>query len=129
MESQIEKRLNERVYEEYKDDNVDQHSVGMVYVKVDIGINDENYKAEYATWSEVYPLLGNKEVADMKGYFFAVREAKLIEVSAVLLGSNELTPTLNNKFQPDIATGKKEPKKITLPINELVSAYSKSFNH
>lgn len=129
MESQIEKRLNERVYEEYKDDNVDQHSVGMVYVKVDIGINDENYKAEFATWSEVYPLLGNKEVADMKGYFFAVREAKLIEVSAVLLGSNELTPTLNNKFQPDITTGKKEPKKITLPISELVSAYSKSFNH
>ena len=39
--------------------------------------------------------LGNPEQAEEKGYFWLVREAKLIEISAVLLGSNELTPTLN----------------------------------
>ena len=130
MESQIEQKLNAGIYEEYKADAIDQHSVGMLYIKVDVAINDENYKQEYATWEEVYPLLGNKDRADAKGYFFAVREAKLIEVSAVLLGSNELTPTLNNKIQPDLSTGKdKEPIKTTLNVSKLISIYSQNLKN
>jgi hypothetical protein len=39
-------------------------------------------------------LIANGEVADKKGFFWAVKEAKLIEISAVISGSNELTPTL-----------------------------------
>jgi len=126
MESQIEARLNKKVYEEYKDDAVDQHSVGMIYTKIELAANDDNYKSEYETWEEVFPLLGNKEEAEEAGFFFAVREAKLIEVSAVLLGSNVLTPTLNNKIQPGKPTEKTEPVKTTLNVNDLVDVYRKS---
>jgi len=126
MESQIEARLNKKVYEEYKDDAVDQHSVGMIYTKIELAANDDNYKSEYETWEEVFPSLGNKEEAEEAGFFFAVREAKLIEVSAVLLGSNVLTPTLNNKIQPGKPTEKTEPVKTTLNVNDLVDVYRKS---
>ena len=36
----------------------------------------------------------NSEKALEQGYFFAVTEAKLKEVSCVIAGSNELTPTI-----------------------------------
>jgi hypothetical protein len=115
MVSQIEKRLNEKVYDEYLNDQVDQHSVSMQYVKIELAANDENYVQEYKAWQEVFPLLGNKAQAEQKGYFWVVREAKLIEVSAVLLGSNELTPTMGSKiFQPDLSTEKTKPDYSTL---------------
>lgn len=126
MESQIEKKLNEKVYDEYLADNIDQHSVSMQYVKIDLAVNDENYVNEYKTWQDVLPLLGNKAEAEDRGYFWAVREAKLIEVSAVLLGSNELTPTLGHKiFQPDLSTGKSktEPAESTLKASDLRKFY------
>ena len=69
---------------------VDQHSVGMQYVKIDLAVNDEDYEEEYKLWQDNIDQIGNKEQAEQKGYFWLVREAKLIEISAVLLGSNEL---------------------------------------
>ena len=135
METQIEKDLNPALYREYLLDRVDQHSVKMRYVKVDLAVNDENYKEEFKTWEEIYPSLGNKETADSLGYFWAVREARLLEVSAVILGSNELTPTLDNKSKPMHSNGAAmhsegaaltlpEPTKVT-PINvdELLKNY------
>lgn len=126
METQIEKALNAIVYNEYLSDQVDQHSVSMQYVKIELAVNDENYVNEYKTWQDVLPLIGNKAQAEEQGYFWAVREAKLIEVSAVLLGSNELTPTLGNKiFQPAKATEKqKEPPQRTLKASELIKLYN-----
>ena len=38
---------------------------------------------------------GIEKVADEKGYFFAVLEAELIEISAVVKGSNVVTPTVS----------------------------------
>lgn len=124
MESQIEKDLNEKVYKEYLADQVDQHSVSMQYVKIDLAVNDEDYGTEYKLWNEVFPNIGNKADAEAQGYFWAVSEAKLIEVSAVLLGSNILTPTLSDKFQPR-STGKQEPVKTTpkFDVNELLTHY------
>jgi hypothetical protein len=126
METQIEKALNENIYSEYLTDQVDQHSVSMQYVKIDLAVNDENYVNEYKVWQDVLPLIGNKAQAEERGYFWAVREAKLIEVSAVLLGSNELTPTMGNKiFQPVSATEKQiEPPQRTLKANDILKYYS-----
>lgn len=94
--SEITEKLNKDVYGQYLDKEIDQHSVGMVYVKMSLAIDDEEYKEEKATWDEVYPKLGNPERADEDKYFWVVQEAKLIEYSAVLFGSNELTPTVEN---------------------------------
>lgn len=99
--SEIRKSYNEVVYNAYLNDEVDQHSVGMQYVNLALAINDkENYPREHEEWEKHIAKIGNRSKAEDMGYFWAVYEAKLIEVSAVLLGSNELTPTLGNKIQP-----------------------------
>lgn len=101
MESDIKKAYNSMLYDAYLNDEVDQHSVGMQYVNIALAVNDkDDYPREYEEWQKHIGKIGNRSLAEDKGYFFAVYEAKLIEVSAVLLGSNELTPTLGNKLQP-----------------------------
>lgn len=109
--SEIRKSYNETLYTAYLNDEVDQHSVGMQYVNLALAVNDkDNYPREYEEWQKHIGKIGNRSKAEEKGYFWAVYEAKLIEVSAVLLGSNELTPTLGNKIQsPEVLDFKVGP--------------------
>ena len=97
--SEIQKEMNESVFKQYKNGDIDQHSVGMRYISVKFALNDKDYPEAYAEWNKVYPMLGNPEKADERGYFYCVYEAGLIEISCVLNGSNELTPTLPVKFE------------------------------
>jgi hypothetical protein len=114
MDSNIEKRRNPSIFEDYKSGEINQHSVGMQYVKVEMAINDPEYKQEKAVWDATYPLLGNKERANDAGFYFVVKEAKLIEISCVLEGSNAITPTLEAKdIEPSKDTHKNEPSKDT----------------
>lgn len=128
LESEIRKDMNKDVYDKYAADEVDQHSVGMQYVRVDLAVNapgDKWYEDEYKVWLEVFPLIGNPEKAEGVGYFWAVREAKAIEGSAVLLGSNELTPTLGKEFAPPLGTQIKNvtPTK-SLDMDKLLKSYN-----
>jgi hypothetical protein len=93
-ETELIEDYNCQVYDAYKNNEVNQHSVGMQYVIIELAVNDNKYKDEFATWLKYRPLIANGEIADKKGFFWAVKEAKLIEISAVISGSNELTPTL-----------------------------------
>jgi len=105
FESTIERKRNPFMFEQYANGWVKNHSVGMRYVRLDFAINDETYPNEYEAWNKYYPEIVNKEVADEKGYFWYVLEAKVIEGSAVPRGSNYVTPTLeNNKRAPDKST-------------------------
>lgn len=97
MTSNIMKDYNSKMFSLYLTNKIDQHSVGMIYVKIDLAINDPEYKEEFATWQKYIDLLGNREKAEEVGFFWAVKEAKLIETSAVLEGSNEITPTAINE--------------------------------
>ena len=100
METEVRRAYNEKVFNDYLNDEIDQHSVAMRYIKVALAVNDEEeYPKEYEVWQENIGKIGNKAQAEEQGFFWAVSEAQLIEVSAVLLGSNELTPTLGNKSQ------------------------------
>jgi hypothetical protein len=94
FESEILRKRNEYMLEQYSNGWVRNHSVGMQYVKMDFAINSEDYPNEYEAWKKYYPQIANKEVADQRGYFWYVLEAKCIEGSAVPLGSNTATPTL-----------------------------------
>lgn len=108
--TEIKEKLNKDVFFQYLDNEIDQHSVGMRYVKIDLAVNDEEYKEEFSTWNKYIEKLGNKEKAEQQGYFWAVKEAALVEYSAVLFGSNELTPTVINIDEPPIdGTQKTEP--------------------
>jgi len=110
MESEILERYNEKVYQMYLNNEIDQHSVGMQYVQVYLAMNDPEYKEAFAMWNEVLPKLGNAAKAEEQGFFWAIKEAKLREISCVLEGSNELTPTLLNKnIGPSAGTQNDEP--------------------
>ena len=110
MDSNIRKDYNNLIFQEYKDGNIDQHSVGMYYVKIDFAVNDKDHKAEFKTWNDNIENIGNRESAEELGYFYAVKEAKLVEISAVLQGSNELTPTIEAKdIEPEDSTQPNEP--------------------
>lgn len=105
MDSRIKRAMNPMIFDDYKEGNIDQHSVGMRYIKIDLAVNNPDNKEEYALWNKYIGQIGNRERAEEKGYFWAVKEAALMEVSCVLEGSNELTPTMN----PALASSKTDP--------------------
>jgi len=113
MDTEILKEYNSQIFAEYKSNKINQHSVGMVYVKLDLAVNDEEYEEEHKVWLDNIDAIGNKEMAEEKGYFWLVREAKLIEISAVLMGSNELTPTMQENKEADEVTSIPEPTEVT----------------
>lgn len=110
FESLVKADRNPFMADQYQKGYVKNHSVGMQYVKITMCVNDENYGAEYEAWNKYYPEIANKETADEYGYFWAVKEAKVIEGSAVPRGSNYITPTLmvtEQKEQPGQPTQNK----------------------
>ena len=119
-ESDISKDLNKAVFDQYLSKEIDQHSVGMRYVKLDLAVNDDQYEEEYKVWKNYIDSIGNKEQAIEKGYFWAVSEAKLIEISAVLMGSNPITPTIENKIEPSKDTQNKEEPEAVNPANDTL---------
>ena len=94
----IDNERNPFMFNQYSKGYVNQHSVGMRYVKYFLCAKNDNpnYSSENANWEKYYPMVVNKDVADKYGWFFAVTEAQLIEISAVVKGSNSITPTLSN---------------------------------
>lgn len=101
FESLVKQSRNPMMFEQYKNGWVNNHSVGMQYVDLDICINsEERWASEYKdNWEKYISDIANKEDAEAIGYFWAVKEAKLIEGSAVLFGSNWATPTLDNNMK------------------------------
>lgn len=97
FDSTIDKARNEFMYDQYTKGYVKNHSVGMRYVKMDMAINSESkwYDEEKAVWDKYINTIVNKDVAEEQGYFWVVTEAKVIEGSAVLVGSNRATPTMS----------------------------------
>jgi len=95
--STIDKSRNAFMFEQYAKGYVKEHSVGMRYVKIELAVDSEEsyYKEEKAVWDKYIDEIANKEVAESQGYFWAVSEAKIIEGSAVVKGSNYATPTLS----------------------------------
>jgi hypothetical protein len=91
--SKIERERNEFMFDQYRKGYVKNHSVGMRYVRLKMCINSEDYPEEYANWTEYIDEVINRDLAEAKGYFWAVLEAKIIEGSAVVRGSNWITPT------------------------------------
>jgi len=126
FDSSIEKERNEFMFRQYAKGYVKNHSVGMRYVQLIMCINNDNYGAEFEAWEKYFPMVANADAAEESGYFWAVKEAKVIEGSAVPLGSNWVTPTLeNNKTEPPEGTSKHtEPSKDTQKIN-----YNYLLNH
>lgn len=95
----VMKSYNKQVFNQYKAGKVNQHSIGLQYMKLDLAINDEESEKELEFWNKHIDQIINPELAIERGYFWVVQEIKLLENSAVLFGSNEMTPTLDNNVK------------------------------
>lgn len=93
FDSNVKKSRNEYMFKQYANGYVKNHSVGMRYVKIFLAVNDNTYLEEFEVWSKYINQIVNADLAIEKGYFYAVTEAKVIEGSAVPIGSNHVTPT------------------------------------
>ena len=128
FDSIIEKKRNEFMFKQYSNGWVKNHSVGMRYVKIDLAINSESEwdKDEKELWDKYYPVVANKEVADERGYFWVVSEAKIIEGSAVVMGSNSATPTISveNKSEADNITSEQEEPSSDTQTDKKKNYYS-----
>lgn len=122
MNSNIMKAMNQSIFMEYKTNQIDQHSVSMQYVRLALALNDPESETEYKVWNSFIDQLGNKDRAEKQGYFWAVYEAKLREISCVLEGSNSLTPVLNisTQMQPEKSTAEApQPFDLSKAISEV----------
>lgn len=111
FEAIISKDRNPFMFEQYKNGYVKEHSVGMQYVKYYLAINSdyEDDKEEKEVWDKYISEIANPEQAIERGYFWAITEAKIMEGSAVVKGSNFATPTLSVEAVKNTPTDESEP--------------------
>lgn len=132
FDSIISEDRNEYMFEQYLKGYVKQHSVGMQYVTLYLCVNSEDkyYLEEKANYDKYYPMIINSEVADENGYFWAVTEAKIIEGSAVVLGSNNITPTISiTNLKPSDDTLEKGSRENTINKQQLETELKKQFKN
>jgi hypothetical protein len=118
--AEISKEKNERRYKDYLNDEIDQHSVGMRYLDVQTAINDpEEYPKEAAIFNKYINKIGNRQAAEKQGFFFAVGKANVMEYSAVIAGSNELTPTMGSGESTKEDVSRDARKGLLEAVNKL----------
>lgn len=110
--SLIDKNLDKTgMFDRYRTGKVRQHSVGMRYVKLALAVDNKRYPEEQKVWKNYYDQIANKADVDAEGYFWAVTEAKNIEGSAVVKGSNFATPTISVQEKDEPVQTTQEPFK------------------
>jgi len=109
------------MFEKYASGEVEQHSVGMMYVDYDIAYYDEESQKEMDFFEDTLKKCINPEIAKEYGIVWVIREAKKREGSPVVFASNPLTPTLSVKnYEPGLVTTRNiEPQKSTRELDEL----------
>lgn len=117
FDATVEKDRNPFMFEQYKKGYVRNHSVRMRYIKEYFCINSDAYPDQLDNWNKYIKYVANRDEAEASNYFWAVTEAKIIEGSAVVRGSNWATPTISiteNKSEAGDATSEfQEPLKDT----------------
>jgi hypothetical protein len=111
FDSVVRSERNKFMFDQYNKGRVNNHSVGMRYIKFDLAVDDDDYPNEKAAFDKYIDIIANKEEVKEQGFFFYVKEAKVIEGSAVPMGSNFATPTL--EAEPLEDTQDNEPKQFT----------------
>ena len=91
----LDEEFSGDMYAKYKHGLVKQHSIGLRYMTIDLAVNDADFKIEHDVWQKYIGQVINREKAEAEGYFWAINEIGLIENSAVVFGSNSITPTIS----------------------------------
>lgn len=116
--STVRKSRNPYMHNQYKKNYVDNHSVGMYYVKIELAVNDKKYEKEYAAWKKYIGSVVNAKDAEKAGMMWVVLEAKVKEGSAVPNGSNSLTPTRSVTQNESKDKKKKEAKALLKALKQ-----------
>lgn len=103
--ARIDPKYDDQMKRLYEGGEIKEHSVGIRYVKLELAMNDNTEQREFENWNKYINQVINRDVADEAGYFFAVTEQRLEEISAVVFGSNPYTPTLDNITQDEPLKG------------------------
>lgn len=103
FKTRIRKEYDSSTYYKYLYGAIKEHSIGLFYKNLELAINDPDFEEEFKTWNKFYSQIINKERTDSRGYFWAVREIDVYENSAVVFGSNELTPTISTEEEKQFA--------------------------
>lgn len=112
---------NQYMEDQYRKGWVKNHSVGMRYVQIKFCVNrpdDDYYKEEFANWQTYIDQVINRDVAEEYGMFWAVTEAKIMEGSAVVKGSNFITPSLGFKSAAPATTTQQNPPAAATEVKE-----------
>lgn len=122
FDSSVKMSQNNYMFGRYKDGKVRNHSVGMRYVTLDLALNDDDYPAYKALWDKYIDKIANRAEVEDRGYFWPVTQAKVIEGSAVPMGSNRITPTQSVKdIEPPAGTQNRAVKNTRVKaLNNLL---------
>jgi hypothetical protein len=123
----IDQDRNEYMFGQYKKGYVKKHSVGMRYIKMVTCINDEDYPVQKENWDKYIEMVANKQDAIDAGYFWAILEAQVVEGSAVVFASNDVTPAISvedyeesdddsTKNEPPVGTRKQPEQKSIIDL-------------
>lgn len=118
----LQRKDNPFMFDQYAEGKVSQHSVGMLYVwgKLELAYYDEESEKNMEFFEKYKAEAINPEIADENGYFWVVNEAIKREGSAVLFGSNPITPTLYVKnYEPSNHSNNIEPSVDTQKTQNL----------
>lgn len=100
-----------------------QNSVRMRYDEIVLCINNKDSGAEFEAWNKYIKEVANREEAEEVGYFWYVKRARVwLEGSAVLRGSNSVTPML--KAAPEQENETKATEEVKQEENKIESTYS-----
>lgn len=123
----VMKDFDEKLFYLYLNKQIKQHSIGLVYVEIELAVNfdGEGYEDEFKAWNKYYDQVINKEEVDKYGYFWVIKEYILKENSAVLWGANSLTPTLEVDLKSiSYEDGEQDEEKETISLSERIKNYN-----
>ena len=112
FDSLVKESQNKQMFDEYMKGAITEHSVGMQYVKLFVCINHDDYPEQKQNYEKYAPMVANREELERTKMFYAITEAKAIEGSAVLMGSNSFTPTISSTTKETVVEIKEEKSAI-----------------
>jgi hypothetical protein len=129
FETDILKDYDEKIFNVYKNRGIKNHSISLAYVNLALAVNNKDNPLQYKNWETYLPLAINPQVAQENGYFFVVKEERILENSCVWRGANDITPTLetieisnSSDDLPQKAQIKNiEPQKNALDYEQLIN--------
>jgi len=114
FETDILKDYDEKIFNVYRNKGIKNHSIALSYINIALAVNNKDNVNQYKNWELYYPLAINPEVADENGYFFVVKEERILENSCVWRGANDITPTLETIEIPNSSEDLPQKAQITI---------------